>query len=125
MKNKLKKFSKYLLVGALFPFPAFAAGCDSTIGDFQELVSYAICLISNSLIPLAFAIALVIFVYGVVKYIAKADDEEARKKGRNFMIWGLLAIFVMVSVWGFVKLIQNSIKLDSGPIVIPEAPTYP
>ncbi len=125
MKNKLNKFSKYLLVGALFPFPAFAASCDSTIGDFQELVSYAICLISNSLIPLAFAIALVIFVYGVVKYIAKADDEEARKKGRNFMIWGLLAIFVMVSVWGFVKLIQNSIKLESGPIVIPEAPVYP
>ncbi len=126
MKNKLIRLSKYIFALAFLPIPTFAAPCSSaTITDFQAFVSYAICLL-NSLVPLAFAIAVVLFVYGVLKYIAKADDEEARKKGRDFMIWSLVAIFVMVSIWGFVKLLQNTFKLDnSSPIVIPDAPTYP
>ena len=37
------------------------------------------------------------------------------------MIWGMIAIFVMVAFWGIIGYVQNSLGL-SGSIVAPVAP---
>jgi len=57
------------------------------------------------------------FIWGLAFYILSAADEEKKKEGRNIMVWGVVALFVMVSVWGLVNLLQNTleIKSDSAP----------
>jgi FtsH-binding integral membrane protein len=123
-----KKFLPLLSIIVLLPQVTFADVCSALANDtFSDLVGKSICIINKTLIPFGFALAMVIFIYGVVGYVAKGDDEEARKKGREFIIWGIIGIFMMVSIFGFVKLLDNTLKLPNDPttpIEIPEAPVY-
>jgi len=68
--------------------------------------------ILNPLIALMFAGALVYFFYGVAAYIWNPDNEEARENGRHAMLWGVVGMFIMVSVFGIMKLIISSIGAD-------------
>jgi len=58
--------------------------------------------------------ALLVFFWGLVKFIAKAGDEKAVGDGKNFMIWGLISLFVMVTVWGLVKFIGGELGIGQG-----------
>jgi hypothetical protein len=40
-------------------------------------------------------------------YVLAAGDEEKKGKGRSIMIWGVIAIFVLVATWGIVRLIAD------------------
>ena len=44
----------------------------------------------------------------MAKFILAAGSEEGRKEGRNIMIWGIIALFVIVSVWGLVQVLNNT-----------------
>ena len=117
-----------LLSAILLPQLAFADVCSTLPNDsFSDIVGMVICIINRYLVPLGFAVAMVLFVFGVVSYVAKGGDEEARKKGREFIMWGIVAIFMMVSIFGFVKLLDNTFNLPNDgatPIDIPEAPVF-
>jgi hypothetical protein len=63
--------------------------------------------IVNPLIGLMFSVAVVFFIYGVVEFIGAADNEEARTTGKQHMIWGVIGIFIMVSVWGIMNILKN------------------
>ena len=56
----------------------------------------------NKIIPVIVAIALLVFFYGISKLILYADNEQKRREGINTIIWGLIALFVIVSIWGIV-----------------------
>ncbi len=76
----------------------------------------------NRLIPILIAAALVIFFWGLVRYVLKAGGEGG--DGRGIMIAGLTALFIMVSVWGIVRLAQNTLGVtDQSGIAIPQVPT--
>ncbi len=97
-----------LIAGALFlPVVSFAQGLDNL-----ESLALSIGRIVEILIPIIFALAVLGFFYGLVKYIFGADhDKEQAKKT---MIWGVVALFVMASVWGLVNWLQGNLDIDSG-----------
>lgn len=74
--------------------------------------------IFNLLVPLLIGAAVVVFLYGIVVFIAKqsAGDAEGRKEGLNFMIFGIIGIAVMVSVWGLVAFVTNTLGTSSSAI---------
>lgn len=84
---------------------------------FGDLLSYITCIIGKSVIPLIFALAIASFVWGVVQYVINTDDEAKKAKGRQFMIWGIIALAVMVSVWGLVKILGTTFGIE---YVIPQ-----
>lgn len=61
--------------------------------------------------PLLIAIAVVAFVWGVITLILNPDNEEKKKKGKQFMLWGIIALFVIVSIWGLVGILSRTIGL--------------
>ncbi len=77
----------------------------------------------KSLATLFATSAMVAFFYGIVQYIWGLREGKADQvtKGNQFMVWGLVALFVMFSVWGIVQYAQNifGIKGDNN-ITIPE-----
>lgn len=75
----------------------------------QQLVSVVSAEILNPLIGLLFAAALVYFIYGVVKFIANADNEAAREKGKQHILYSIIGLVIMVGVWGIIELIINSL----------------
>jgi hypothetical protein len=93
---------------------------------FQVYVSYIVCIINNSIIPLMFALAVVFFVWGAIKFfIINADEEAKREQGKQFMVWGIVALAVMLSVWGLVNILGVTFGISSSglPHVTPPGST--
>ena len=106
MKNLLKQ--KYYLFLIFFTAPSvvFAAG---TLNDVED----AILSLLNSIIPLFLALAVTFFIWNVLKYINSGDNAELREQARAMMIYGIVAIFVLVSIWGFVDVLVDAFNLNN------------
>ena len=55
------------------------------------------------------AIAVLYFMWGVFEFIQGAGSDEARSKGRQHMLWGVIGLFIMVSVVGILNLICDTL----------------
>ncbi len=78
------------------------------VTDFKGLVDVFYNIIGSTLVPLLFATAIVAFLYGVQKYITAGASEDKVKEGRNMMIYGIIGLAVMFSVWGLVRVVLNT-----------------
>ena len=127
-KKVFANLAVFAMLFMLFPMPTFAAGaCTGTPGPLNiessnvrvgDVLNYGTCLIEKSVVPLMFAVATVVFLYGIVMFI-KEDNTEKKEKGRSFMIWGVVAFAVMMSVWGLVSVLTNTFGITT---VIPQLP---
>lgn len=72
-------------------------------------------LVNDILVPVLFAIAFIVFLWGVFKYfILGAADEKSRTEGRQFVLWGIIGLVVIVSLWGLVNLVISTFSLSAG-----------
>ena len=92
----------------------------SAATDLSDLLCKVGGLLQQAIGVLA-ALALLVFVWGLVKFIARAGSDEGRKEGKQVMIWGVVALFVLVSLWGIVGFIQSSV-LEPSPQGVPVPP---
>ncbi|MEI8338103.1 MAG: hypothetical protein WCF92_03085 [bacterium] len=119
MKNKLQNI--FLVISSLlFAFPAFAQtnNCGSgTPQGFHDLLTCYIAYKIEHYIPFLIMIAFVLFLIGVVRFVGAGDNEEARQAGRSVMIFGIVVLFVMVSVWGLVAILYSS--FFTGTVTLP------
>ncbi len=70
-------------------------------------------VIINPIIGVLFGVALVVFLYGLFQYVWKShSDPSAIKEGSRHIGWGLVGMFIMFSVFGFLQIILNSIPVD-------------
>src|SRR5665213_159213 len=60
----------------------------------------------NLLISVLSALAIVVFFIGLVRYIKDSSDSKAHTEGRERIIWSLIALFVLFSVWGILALMS-------------------
>ena len=72
----------------------------SLVNQFVELI--------NTAIPVLFSLALVLFLWGGVRYIYKSGDVKGKSEERTAMVWGLVALFVLFSIWGIIRILQDS-----------------
>ena len=70
--------------------------------------------IISYLIYIAFGVATMIFLWGVIQYVIAAGDDKKIAAGRQYMLWGIIGLSVMVGVWGFVNLVIATIFGGSG-----------
>ncbi len=121
------KFKKFLILVLLVVLPLISSAqgssgnavCDFEITSVAEMFHLFGCILSAAVLPLLVTLAIVIFIIGIVKYIAKADEAKEREEGRKFMIYGIVALFVMVSIWGLVGIIQGTFGLGTN-VLIPQ-----
>jgi hypothetical protein len=64
-------------------------------------------------LPLVAGLALLFFLWGVVQFVFKADSDKAREEGKERMIWGVIALFVIVSTWGIVGLLGRIFSVST------------
>ena len=81
--------------------------------DLKEIIE----LFTNmglALIPLLGAVAFLVFVWGVARFINKAGSEKEIKESKNMLIWGVVGLFVLVAIWGIVFFLQKEFGFQSG-----------
>ena len=93
--------------------PAIAAA--ATLTDTLVFLSTFL----NGVIGLFITLAFVVFFWGLIKYLFTMEQESAHESLR-IMFWGVIAIFVMVSIWGIIRLLQSTLKVTSTDPVIPK-----
>jgi len=134
-------FSFLLIISAINPFIAFgqsitgstntsttgssAPACSSLFGGnistLKDIIDYATCLISRSVIPLLFVLAIAMFVWGVVQYFLNPNNAKDRETARKYIIWALIGMFVLVSISGLVQILRVTFGVTGSPIpLLPE-----
>lgn len=91
-----------------------SSGCPK-IAKLSDLICEITWLLNRALYFI-FALAFIVFLHGVYKYIKKGGDEKARKEGANFMWYGIVSLAVMFSVWGLVNFVLNSVGFTAGVV---------
>lgn len=117
----IEKISRYAAVAfgviAVFAFPlvtsARSNGLKNIVGEAGGLI--------QALIPIVIGLAVLVFLWGVLRYVIASDD-AGKEQGRVFMLWGIIALFVMVSVWGLVNILRETLQLNPAT---PPAPGIP
>lgn len=82
--------------------------CDGIcyIGD---VILYSI---NSILVPVLFALAFIVFVYGVARaYIFSQGDPESVAQGHKFVLWGVIGFAIMISLWGLVNIVAETFNL--------------
>lgn len=111
MKSALYKSLSIATLAAL-PAAVFA----QTPSNLTSLIAWAGDIL-NRVIPVLIAFALVVFFWGLVQYI------RTHKGGKDIMIAGLVGLFIMTSVWGIIRLAQNTFGVNnSAPVSVPQVP---
>ncbi len=124
----MKKVLPFIAVQILTLTPMIAlAQATSGSGDFGGvggIFRSATVFINTTLIPLVFALALLVFFYGIFKYfILGGGDSDSRAEGRQLMLWAIIGFVVMASLYGIIGLVQNGLGIGGGnPPVLPTAP---
>jgi uncharacterized membrane protein len=106
-----------LVAAMVIPSLAFAQAAPP---DAVCLGTYNLCtlvlqiknIINLILVPLLFAVAFIVFLYGVaVTYIFSNGDAEKVAEGHRLVLWGVIGFAVMVSLWGLVNIVANTFGL--------------
>lgn len=74
---------------------------------FTELADTVVSII-DSATGLLILGGIVIYFYGISRNVMKMKDEGGKLMW-NYVIWGIGVIFLMVSIWGIIELIQSTI----------------
>jgi hypothetical protein len=108
----MKKLGKFFGLTLVWLLPVFAFA-QITGGPTAFTVLSRIQQILNLVIPILITLGVIYFIWGVIKYVT-AKDEDAQKEARSTMIYGIIGLFVIVSIWGLVDLLGRTFGLQSG-----------
>ncbi len=79
---------------------------------FAIFVQHILSLINQVVVPLIFALAFLTFVWGIFNYFfLGSDDASKQEKARSFILYGLLGMVILFSVWGLVSILLNTFGL--------------
>ena len=114
---QLSVVSSWLLVVGSWSLPILASAQTQTIEIFtatDENLNFTtladkLAEIANAIIPFLIGVAFVAIIWGILKYVRSAGDTEKVAEGRKVIIYGIIALFLMLSFWGFVMMIKNSL----------------
>ncbi len=119
----MKFVSRLLPLTLLVPLFALA---QANPGNFQGLTNFftnVIVFMNNTLVPAVFALAFLVFIWGMFKmFILGGHEEETQEDGKKLVMYAIAGFVIMVSLWGIVNLVASGFgfsgkKLDNIPIL--------
>lgn len=119
----MKKFAIASLV-FLLPAVTFAQSLNTPTTTYITSFLQQLETIIAYVVPILFSIAFIIFIYGVIVYVI-AGSAEKKEGASKIMIYGIIGLAVMASVWGLVKVLQNIFGISGQTSVqLPCIPSY-
>ena len=87
---------------------AHAAAADvarTFVGQINDIILFP-------LIILMTAVAVMIFIWGGLQYVLKANDPAGRAQGAKHLLWGVVGLLVMVSAYAILTIAANTFDID-------------
>lgn len=113
--------NKLAILALVFAMPLLASA--QQVRNIQDAAALITTIINSILVPLIFALAFIVFIWGVFTYfIAAGENDEKRETGKKLMLYGIGGFFIMVAVWGLVNLLLGTFQLNNNLPNLPGAP---
>jgi len=110
--SQLKKiYPAMIIVLAAAPFMASAAGIDDLINRVKGTITGVV-------IPFMFVLATLIFIYAIILFITKSGDEAEQKKARGLILWSVIGLAAIISLWALVNFLTQYIGTSPIPTTI-------
>lgn len=114
MKKAFYRITSAALLAAA-PLTAFAA-----VSDLNAFLQQVVDLINNVIVFLI-AVATLVFIWGIVQYIASGQDAGKQAEARKYIIFAIIALVAIVGIWGFVNIVLETLNLNTQ---VPSAPSF-
>lgn len=108
--NGMKKIFSSIATVAILSTPFWAM---AETKDFKWLVSSIIDNFAKPATWLVMSLAVVFFLWNMMGIYKNSDNPEELAKVKKQAMWGIIAITVMVSMWGLVNFVTGSLKLKT------------
>lgn len=93
----------------------------TTTTTFREILNGIASFVSDRIMPLLVAVAVLIFIWNLIHFIANAGNERERETFKNYMVNAVFALFILLSIWGIVGVGTRTL-FGTKPF-IPQLPT--
>ncbi len=111
---------------ALLPLFAFAQTNAGNLTGVTTFIRNIINFMNGTLVPLIFAIAFLVFLWGMFKtFILGGSDEDKQKEGKQLMMYSIAGFVIMVSLWGIVNLVAQGFGFTTTGQGIQNIPNLP
>ncbi len=107
----MKKLNILITFFVAFPFAACAAVTDAT--SFLQLIANLLGMAMSALYMIVFAA----FFWGISLFILNTDDDKKRSEGKAWMFWSVIALFVLITIWGLIGLLVRTVQVN--PLILP------
>lgn len=101
---------------SLSPMIAFAQ--TSPITDVNSLSTKLINL-GNLFTYLLMAVAVIYIIWNVVRYLIASGEDEKKGAAMKF-VWGIVGLFLIISIWGIVNILLNTFRTTAPNTTIPQ-----
>ena len=119
--KRINYFILFVLILTL-PVSSYALSLFQAGTNFSDIISYFLGVLSI-LIPILSGLAFIVFFWGVSKFILNSGKPEEIKNGKSYMIWGVLALFILLSFRAIIGFVSNEFELGGSTNVIPTLKT--
>lgn len=99
------------IAGASFLLPLVTFAATRNLGDLVTLAIHYF----NIAIFVIIDLAVLIFIWNVYRYFFKADPENKKEAG-VYVMYSVIGFFVIISFWGIVRIVSNTLNLDTAPV---------
>lgn len=115
MKNKNIILTILFLIVPILTFGAsFSLAGANFKGVIDEVISYI-----NILVPILYSLCFIAFFWGLSKFILNSGSAQEVQKGKTYMIWGITALFVLVSLRVIIGILARELDIgDSNNIPV-------
>lgn len=84
--------------------------------SWLDTVASEILAIATVAVPVLTGLALAFFLWGLVVFLAKTSNDQARTEGKRHMVWGVIGLAILVSTWGIVRVAIALFGLEGGAV---------
>lgn len=84
---------------------AYASSVDTFVYNVDRMII-------NPIIYVLFALAILIFLYGVLEFLMNQANDEKKTDGKQHMIWGIVGITIMLGVWTILGFVLSSLGIN-------------
>lgn len=100
----MKKILRAAALSTLL-FPALALAAPK---DFKALAELLADLIGGATVVMM-VFGLVMYLWGMAVNIPEFGDEKGAEKRKSYFFWGIIVLFLMISIWGILQLLENTL----------------
>lgn len=114
----------FIVSSSLVTAQGSATGVQAGLSTFADVIKTFNTTVVQALGTLFMSGAVVAFFYGVATFVwgLREGDTKVITAGKQFMIWSLVGLFTMFSVYGIIKFFQGTLLqgYDASSITIPD-----